>query len=159
MLKTLRTLNTEGISMSEWCQNKKCVEKKNQNQIRGSKGAKYYQSNKASEYYDHWCSMGCREEWWKEHADTCMNSVGFIDKQVLALEDAWYVEFSYSYRNQSNQDEYYLINKLKGVKRLITEQQAQTPEQQRLDVRYHSVHDTINTAQAKELAITLGLAS
>ena len=32
--------------MSEWCQNKKCPEKKNQNQIRGSKGAKYYQSNK-----------------------------------------------------------------------------------------------------------------
>jgi hypothetical protein len=34
--------------MSEWCQNKKCPEKKNQNQIRGSKGAKYYQSNKSS---------------------------------------------------------------------------------------------------------------
>ena len=145
--------------MSEWCQNKKCVEKKNQNQIRGSKGAKYYQSNKASEYYEHWGSMGCREEWWREHKDTCMNSVGFIDKQVLALEDAWYVEFSYSYRNQSNQDEYYLINKLKGVRRLITHEQAQTPEQQRLNVRYHSVYDTITTTQAKELAITLGLAS
>ena len=46
MLKTLKTLNTKEISMSEWCQNKKCPEKKNQNQIRGSKGAKYYQSNK-----------------------------------------------------------------------------------------------------------------
>ncbi len=144
--------------MTEWCQNKSCPQKKNQNQIRGSKGAKYYQSNKAG-YYGHWCSMGCREEWWREHKDTCMNSVGFIDKQVLALEDAWYVEFSYSYRNQSNQDEYYLINKLKGVRRLITHEQAQTPEQQRLNVRYHSVYDTINTTQAKELAITLGLAS
>ena len=36
--------------MSEWCQNKKCPEKKNQNQIRGTKGAKYYQSNKSSGY-------------------------------------------------------------------------------------------------------------
>ena len=142
--------------MSEWCQNKKCVEKKNQNQIRGSKGAKYYQSNKASEYYEHWCSMGCREEWWREHKDTCMNSVGFIDKQVLALEDAWYVEFSYSYRNQSNQDEYYLINKLKGVRQLITKQQAQTPEQQ---AEEYNDYATIDTTQAKELAITLGLAS
>jgi hypothetical protein len=103
--------------------------------------------------------MGCREEWWREHKDTCMNSVGFIDKQVLALEDAWYVEFSYSYRNQSNQDEYYLINKLKGVRRLITKEQAQTPEQQNVQHQYHSIYDTINTTQAKELAITLGLAS
>ena len=156
MLKTLRTLSRKEISMSEWCQNKKCPEKKNQNQIRGSKGAKYYQSNKASQYYEHWCSMGCRETWWNEHKDTCMNAVGFIDKQVLALEDAWYVEFSYSWRNQSNQDQYYLINKLKGVKQLITKQQAQTPEQQAEECGSWS---TINTIQAKELAITLGLAS
>ena len=145
--------------MTTWCQNKKCPQKKTQGQIRGSKGAKYYQSNKASQYYEHWCSMGCRETWWNEHKDTCMNAVGFIDKQVLALEDAWYVEFSYSYRNKSNQDEYYLINKLKGVKRLITQEQAQTPEQRNVQHQYHSIYDTINTTQAKELAITLGLAS
>ena len=142
--------------MSEWCQNKKCPQKKNQNQMRGSKGAKYYQSNKASQYYEHWCSMGCREEWWREHADTCMNAVGFIDKQVLLLSDAWYVEFSYSWRNQSNQDQYYLINKLKGVKQVITKQQAQTKEQQ---AREYGANQTIDTTQAKELAITLGLAS
>ena len=156
MLKTLRTLNTKEIPMSEWCQNKKCPQKKNQNQMRGSKGAKYYQSNKASQYYEHWCSMGCREEWWKEHADTCMNAVGFIDKQVLLLSDAWYVEFSYSWRNQSNQDQYYLINKLKGVKQVITKQQAQTKEQQ---AREYGANQTIDTTQARELAITLGLAS
>ena len=141
--------------MSEWCQNKKCPEKKTQSQIRGSKGAKYYQSNKASQYYEHWCSMGCREEWWNEHKDTCMNAVGFIDKQVLALEDAWYVEFSYSWRNQSNQDQYYLINKLKGVKRLITQEQAQTPEQIASNSNWRHIDET----QARELAVQLGLAS
>jgi hypothetical protein len=31
-----------------YCQNKECCYKKNSNQIRGSKGNKYYQSNKAS---------------------------------------------------------------------------------------------------------------
>ena len=155
MLKTLRTLSREGISMSEWCQNKRCPEKKTQGQIRGSKGAKYYQSNKASQYYEHWCSMGCREEWWREHDDTCMNAVGFIDKQALALEDAWYVEFSYSWRNQSNQDQYYLINKLKGIRRAIPRQQAQTPE----DIAEDRTWTTIDDTQAKELAIQLGLAS
>ena len=142
--------------MSEWCQNKKCPEKKNQNQIRGSKGAKYYQSNKAYTYLGYWCSNGCRDQWWNEHKDTCINAVGYIPKQVLPLEDAWYVEYSYSWRNESSEDEYYLINKLKGVKQLITKQQAQTPEQQAEECGSWS---TINTIQAKELAITLGLAS
>ena len=141
--------------MSEWCQNKSCPQKKNQNQIRGSKGAKYYQSNKASGYYEHWCSMGCRETWFQEHKDTCMNAVGFIDKQVLPLEDAWYVEYKYGY-NLDESNRYHLINRLKGIDRVITKQQAQTPEQQ---AEEYGSYQTIDTTQAKELAITLGLAS
>ena len=78
--------------MSEWCQNKRCPEKKNQNQIRGTKGNKYYQSNKAG-WYGHWCSMGCREQWFNDNKDTCMNAVGTIDKQIIPLDDAWFVEY------------------------------------------------------------------
>jgi len=141
--------------MSEWCQNKKCPQKKNQNQIRGSKGAKYYQSNKVSGYYEHWCSMGCRETWFQEHKDTCMNAVGFIDKQVLPLDDAWFVEYKYGY-NLDESSRYRLINKLKGINRVITKQQAQTPEQQ---AEEYNDWQTIDDIQAKELAIQLGLAS
>ena len=141
--------------MSEWCQNKSCPQKKNQNQIRGSKGAKYYQSNKASSYYEHWCSMGCRDVWWQDHKDTCMNAVGFIDKQILPLDDAWYVEYKYGY-NLDESNRYRLINKLKGIDRVITKQQAQTPEQQ---AEEYSDWQTIDDTQAKELAIQLGLAS
>ena len=140
--------------MSEWCQNKKCPEKKNQNQMRGSKGAKYYQSNKASGYYEHWCSMGCRDTWFNDHRETCMNAVGFIDKQILPLEDAWYVEYKYGY-NLDEADRYVLRNKLKGVRQPITRQQAQTQEQ--ITANHNWL--TIDTTQAKELAITLGLAS
>ena len=140
--------------MSEWCQNKKCPEKKNQNQMRGSKGAKYYQSNKVNNYYQYWCSMGCRDVWWNEHKDTCIQAVGFIDKQILSLEDAWYVEYKYDWRQEAN-NRYVLINKLKGVSSPITREQAQTQEQIDAD---HSWR-TIDTTQAKELAITLGLAS
>ena len=144
--------------MSEWCQNKKCPEKKTQSQIRGSKGAKYYQSNKVSTWLGYWCSNFCRDTWWQEHKDTCLQTVGFIDKQILPLEDAWYVEYRYSYRwrNQSSENEYYLRNKLKGVRHPITKQQAQTPEQQ---AEEYGSYYTIDTTQAKELAITLGLAS
>ena len=150
--------------MSEWCQNKSCPHKKNQNQIRGSKGAKYYQSNKASGYYEHWCSMGCRETWFQEHKDTCMNAVGFIDKQILPLDDAWFVEYKYSNHRWDNERQesieitpagYYLTNKLKGIKRAIPQQQAQTQEQIDADHSWQTIDDT----QAKELAIQLGLAS
>ena len=141
--------------MSEWCQNKSCPQKKNQNQIRGSKGAKYYQSNKVSGYYVYWCSMGCRETWWQDHKDTCMNAVGFIDKQILPLDDAWYVEYKYDWRTEEH-NRYHLRNKLKGIDRVITKQQAQTPEQQ---AEEYGSWSTIDNTQAKELAIQLGLAS
>ena len=149
--------------MSEWCQNKKCPEKKTQSQIRGSKGAKYYQSNKAN-WYVYWCSMGCREQWFNEHKETCMNAVGFIDKQILPLDDAWFVEYKYSNHRWDNKRQesieitpagYYLINKLKGIRRAIPRQQAQTPE----DIAEDRTWTTIDTTQAKELAIQLGLAS
>ena len=140
--------------MSEWCQNKKCPEKRNQNQIRGSKGAKYYQSNKHNNYYQYWCSMGCRDTWFNDHKETCMNAVGFIDKQILPLEDAWYVEYRYSW-NVDEANRYVLRNRLMGVDQTITRQQAQTPEQ----ILQGSNWRTIDTTQAKELAITLGLAS
>ena len=140
--------------MSEWCQNKKCPEKKTQGQIRGSKGAKYYQSNKVNTYIGYWCTTSCREQWWNEHKDTCMQAVGFIDKQIIPLEDAWFVEYRYDWRAEQ-QDRYHLVNKLKGVDQSITREQAQTQEQIDADHSWRTIYDT----QAKELAIQLSLAS
>tara|TARA_R110001592_G_scaffold329710_1_gene611573 strand:+ start:241 stop:663 length:423 start_codon:yes stop_codon:yes gene_type:complete len=140
--------------MSEWCQNKKCAEKKTKGQIRGNKGSKYYQSNKSTSYYFHWCSMGCRDAWWNEHKDTCMQAVGFIDKQIIHLKDAWYVEYKYDWRLEQ-QDRYYLRNLLKNVEQQITREQAQSPE----DIQAGHDWRTIDDRQAKELAVTLGLAS
>ena len=114
--------------MDRWCQNKSCPDKKTQGQIRGKKGFKYYQSNRASRYYSgYWCSMGCREEWFKVNATACMNAVGFIDKQILPLDDAWYVEYNWgTYRSNHEtgigehiNSGYHLINKLKGSEKVI----------------------------------------
>ena len=149
-------MSREEISMSEWCQNKRCPEKKTQSQIRGTKGAKYYQSNKVGRYgYGHWCSMSCREQWWNEQRDTCMNAVGFIDKQVLPLDDAWFVESDYSWNNGDTVYVYYIRNKNRGIKQQITREQAQEPEMIQRDYGYATIGDT----QARELAIQLGLAS
>ena len=141
--------------MSEWCQNKRCPEKKNQNQIRGSKGAKYYQSNKSSGYYKYWCSMGCRKTWFQQNADTCMNAVGFIGKQTLSLDDAWFVQSDYHWNSGDCTYLYYIINKNRGIKQQITREQAQEPEMIARDYGYATIDDT----QARELAVQLGLAS
>ena len=139
--------------MSEWCQNKKCPEKKTQSQIRGSKGAKYYQSNKAKSYYfNMFCGQRCMDQWFNEHWQTCLNAVGEIDKQVLPLDDAWFVEYIWGYNSEPV---YKLVNKLKGVKQTITREQAQSPEDIERDWQYRTIDDT----QAKELAEQLGLAS
>ena len=141
--------------MSEWCQNKKCPDKKTQSQIRGSKGHKYYQSNKAKHYYFHmFCGQRCMDKWFNEHWQTCLNAVGEIDKQVLPLDDAWFVEYKWGHYNDEV-PQYKLINKLKGINQHITQQQAQTPEQIADGHSWLTVDDT----QAKELAVTLGLAS
>ena len=143
--------------MSEWCQNKKCPEKKNQNQIRGSKGAKYYQSNKANGYGNgNFCTLGCQTEWDNEYMDRAIDALGVrINEPVkVNLDDAWFVEYRYSW-NVDESNRYVLRNKLKGVKQVITKQQAQTPEQISQDSNWR----TIDSTQAKELAITLGLAS
>jgi hypothetical protein len=100
--------------MSEWCQNKKCPDKKNQNQIRGIRGNKHYQSNKVSSYLKYWCTNGCRDQWFNDNATTCMTAVGIIPKQTLPLEDAWYVEYRYDYSIEVT-DRYHLINRLKGI--------------------------------------------
>ena len=140
--------------MSKWCQNKRCVQKKNQNQIRGSKGAKYYQSNKAHEYYyDMFCSQGCFHSYFNEHKETIRNAVGIIDKQVLPLEDAWYVEYNYRWGSTDGDNaRYHLVNKLRGINQAITKQQALQPNTD-------SEWDTIEYPESKELAIQLGLAS
>ena len=101
--------------------------KKNQGQIRGSKGAKYYQSNKALLFYIG-VLMVVVIQWFNDNKDTCMQAVGFIDKQVIPLDDAWYVEYRYDYSSEE-QNRYHLRNKLKGVDQTITREQAQTPEQ------------------------------
>ena len=141
--------------MSEWCQNKDCCRKRNQNQMRGSKGNKYYQSNKASGYYKHWCSMGCRDKWWQQHKDTCMNAIGTIDKQTIGVDDAWEFKHESSHVDNGHSYNYFLINYLMGVRHPITREQAQTPDQIRQDYGWY----TRDTSEAKPLAIQLGLAS
>ena len=142
--------------MSEWCQNKDCCDKRNQNQIRGSKGNKYYQSNKAHEYYyGMFCSQGCFHNYFKTNLPAIKNTVPEIGKQITGVEDAWEFKHERNYNSEQTEDIYFLINRLKGVHHAVTREQAQTPEQIRKDYGW----DTQPDSEAKPLAVKLGLAS
>jgi len=140
--------------MSEWCQNKDCCYKRTQNQMRGSKGNKYYQSNKAHKYYyDMFCSQGCFHNYFNENLSAIKNAVGEIDKQTIGVDDAW--EFKSEWNRDGEGNNYFLINYLMGVRHPLTREQAQTPDQIRQDYGWY----TRENSEAKPLAIQLGLAS
>lgn len=144
--------------MSEWCQNKECCYKRNQNQMRGSKGNKYYQSNKASSYYfGIACSQGCLHSIIKTNADLLIRTIGEIGKQTIGVDDAWQFKSEWNNNNDTNnRNDYFLINLLMGVKHTLTREQAQTPEQLR-ETNYG--WGTRPSSEAKPLAIQLGLTS
>ena len=154
--------------MSEWCQNKECCYKRHQNQMRGSKGAKYYQSNKAQQkpknshasiahyYFNRFCSQGCFHSYLIANETVVFNIVPEIGKQTIGVDDALEFKYERNYNSEHNEDIYFLVNPLKNVRYAITREQAQTPEQIRRE-EYGCY--TRPDSEAKELAIQLGLAS
>ena len=138
--------------MTEWCQNKDCCYKKNQNQMRGTKGHKYYQSNKAHDYYfDMFCSQGCFHNYFREHSRRILDTIGEIPKQTIGVANAWRIRSEWG----GGSNTYFLENKLMGIRQEISRQQAQTPEQLREDYGWYTRPDS----EAKTLATQLGLAS
>ena len=113
---------------TEWCQNPRCPERKVSTQIRGTKGKKFYQSNKASGYGNgNFCTLGCQTEWDNEYMDRAIDNLGIrIGEPVkLSMESAWSKNYNYRWNNTSNDrnDQHYLENKLMGIKIPITEHQ------------------------------------
>ena len=85
---------------TKWCQNPKCPEKKNSNQIRGSKGSKYYQSNRANGYGNgNFCTLRCYDEWSNIYLDRAIDSIGvrITEPIKVDMENAWLVDSDYQY--------------------------------------------------------------
>ncbi len=138
---------------TKWWQNPKCPEKKNSNQIRGSKGYKYYQSNKANGYGNgNFCTLGCYDEWSNIYLDRAIDAIGarITEPVKINMENAWYVEYNSNYRNGDWHYFYLLVNNLFNVRHPITRLQATGNNRD-------SYSPTIPSAQAKELAKQLGL--
>ena len=106
-----------------WCQNPRCPEKKNSNQIRGTKGKKYYQSNKAYGYGNgNFCTLVCFNLWSEKYIDRAIDNLGvrIVEPVKLPMESAWSKGHNWNYPEENT---HYLENKLMGIKIPITEQQ------------------------------------
>ena len=111
---------------TKWCQNPRCPEKKNSNQIRGTKGKKYYQSSKANGYGNgNFCTLRCFNEWSNQYLDRAIDNLGIriVEPVKLPMESAWSKNYSWSYENNNHTYQHYIQNKLMGIKIPITEQQ------------------------------------
>jgi len=145
---------------TKWCQNHKCPEKKNTNQIRGSKGSKYYISNKANGYGNgNFCTLGCYDAWSDVYLDRAIDAIGvrITEPVKVSMENAWLIDQTYNY-NANDSDSrwyYFLVNKLFNIRQPITPRQALNVEPD--PDGYNGWHDTKTSAQAKELAQQLGL--
>ena len=140
---------------TKWCQNPKCPEKKNSNQIRGSKGSKYYQSNKANGYGNgNFCTQGCADTWCFIYMDRAIDALGvrITEPVKVGMENAWYVEYNSNWNSDRQQWNrfYLLINKLFNVRHPITRLQATGNNN-------NDYCPTITSSQAKVLAEQLGL--
>ena len=139
---------------TKWCQNPKCPEKKNSNQIRGSKGSKYYQSNPANGYGSgNFCTLGCYDAWSNIYLDRAIDAIGvrITEPVKVNMENAWLIDSDYQYARGNGESRwlYFLVNKLYNVRHPITKQQA--------SIRPEEYSPTLSSAQAKELAQQLGL--
>ena len=139
---------------TKWCQNPKCPEKKNSNQIRGIKGNKYYQSNKANGYGNgNFCTQGCADSWCHIYMDRAIDSMGvrITEPVKVSMENAWFVDADYQYDSGGDNNWlYFLVNKLYNVRQPITKQQASIHPNEEYSPR-------LTSAQAKVLAEQLGL--
>ena len=64
------------------CQNPQCHLYSTTDRLRGSKGKKYYQSRKASNFYygnGHFCTLKCQDDFWSIYADRIIQYIGLID--------------------------------------------------------------------------------
>jgi len=140
---------------TKWCQNPKCPEKKNSNQIRGSKGSKYYQSNRANGYGNgNFCTLSCYDEWSNIYLDRAIDAIGarIIEPVKVNMENAWLIDSDYQYARGNGESRwlYFLVNKLYNVRHPITKQQATINPSDEYSPR-------LTSAQAKVLAQQLGL--
>ena len=110
------------------CQGPKCHTYRTKDRIRGTKGAKQYQTRKRSSFYylgGNACNMRCQDDWFRKFGEQAVNHFGRIhEPKRTDCDSAWYKHSAYlgHYNNTSNYN-YFFVNDLLGQRIPITKQQ------------------------------------
>ena len=113
----------------KYCQGPSCHEYKTKDRIRGSKGAKYYQTRKRSEFYylnGNACSMQCQNDWFNKFGNLALDHFGRIhEPKRTDASSAWYKDYAWDRTNRGDGARYnhFFINDLLGQRIPITQQQ------------------------------------
>ena len=108
----------------KYCQGTKCHEYKTKDRIRGMKGDKHYETRKNKSFYNgEFCSMMCRDDWFRTFGKRAVDHFGRIhEPKRTSCDSAWYKSSDWN-RNSGSYDQYYFINDLLGQRIRITKQQ------------------------------------
>mgnify|MGYP003658170449 FL=1 len=110
----------------KYCQGPNCHTYETKDRIRGTKGAKFYQTRRRSSFYylgGNACSMRCEGDWFRKFGEQAVNHFGRItEPKKLVPENAWFKTYG-DYDNTNNRWNYVIENRLLGERRPITEQQ------------------------------------
>ena len=88
-----------------WCQNPRCPERQVLSQIRGTKGKKYYQSNKAQGHgKGNFCTQYCFHQWANRYMDRAIDTLGIriMEPVKLPMESAWCKVHAFNYSLDGN---------------------------------------------------------
>ena len=113
----------------KYCQGTKCHEYRTKDRIRGTKGAKHYETRRRSQFYygyGNFCCQTCMHDWLNENIEQALNHFGRVtEPKKVMCDNAWYKDYTYHYDHTNNRSNntHYFKNDLLGQRIPITEQQ------------------------------------
>ena len=112
----------------KYCQGPKCHTYKTKDRIRGTKGAKVYQTRRRSSFYyldGNACSMNCERDWFNKFGSRALDHFGRIHEPIkLTEENAWVKDYDYDWRSGTSSN-YHWVNHLNNQRIPMTKEQYQ----------------------------------
>ena len=114
----------------KYCQGVKCHTYRTKDRIRGTKGKKYYQTRRRSNFYylgGNACSMACERDWFNKFGEQAINHFGRIVEPIkLTEENAWGKDYDFEWQSGTTHN-WRWVNTLTNQRILISQEEYDNP--------------------------------
>ena len=114
----------------KYCQGPKCHTYETKDRLRGPKGAKYYQTRRASRFSymgGNCCTFRCQDDWFEKFGEQAVNHFGRINEPIkCTIDNAWVKDRDYNTTTHEF-DIYLFRNKITSERRPLTREQYNNP--------------------------------